>query len=196
VKPHSNLRRHEHSKSPDMTEPTTASGRRRHPREKALDEFSKLVILVGYLWVVCELLSVHDSIVLSEVRLNFPELAFAIISSLVFAKVLLTRNWAWDIVLKLSRYVRPEPHPGPRESNLWATGSWIRSVRIRLSAPDGGLNWAGTRLGAFWSPSARLVVTGALVSFWILVANGWVLTFAVVNVLYKALDVEGETSSR
>jgi len=123
-----------------MTEPTTASERRRHPREKVLDEFSKLVILFGYLCVVFELLSVHNSIVLSEFHLDYPEHAFVIINFLVFAKVLLTRNCAWDIVLKLSRYVRPEPHPGLRETNLWAAGSWIRSLRIRLSEPDSGLN--------------------------------------------------------
>jgi hypothetical protein len=138
VKPHSNLRRYEHSKSPDMTEPTTACGRRRHPRENALDEFSKLVILFGYLWVAYELLSVHNSIVLSEFHLDYPERAFAIINSLVFAKVLLTRNWAWDIVLKLSRYVRPDPQPGPRETNLRPIGSWIRSLRIIVSTPDSG----------------------------------------------------------
>ena len=123
-----------------MTEPTTRSRQERHPREKATDEFSRLVIILGYLWVVFELLSVHNSIVLSEFHLDYPEHAFVIINFLVFAKVLLTRNCAWDIVLKLSRYVRPEPHPGLRETNLWAAGSWIRSLRIRLSEPDSGLN--------------------------------------------------------
>lgn len=137
-----NLRRHEPEKSPDMTEPTTAGGRQRHPQEKVLDEFTKLVILFGYFWVVFELLSVHNSIVLSEFHLGYPEHAFAIINCLVFAKVLLTRNYVWDIVLKLSRYLRPEPQPSPRETNLWASGSlsWFRSLRIRLFAPDSGLN--------------------------------------------------------
>jgi len=134
------LRRHEHSKSPDMAEKTTASGRRQRLEEKAVDEFSKLVILFGYLWVVFELLSVHNSVVLSEFHLDYPEHAFAIINFLVFAKVLLTRNCAWDIVFKLSRYLRPQPHPRPRETNLWATSSLIRSLRIRLSASDSGLN--------------------------------------------------------
>jgi hypothetical protein len=120
VEPHSNLRRHDHSKGPDMTEPTTASTRQRHPREKALDEFSKLVILLGYLWIVFELLSVHNSLVLSEFHLDYPEHAFAILNSLVFAKVLLTRNCLWDIVVKVSRYLRPEPRSGPGKSNLWA----------------------------------------------------------------------------
>ena len=134
------LRRHEHSKSPDMAEKTTASGRRQRLEEKAVDEFSKLVILFGYLWVVFELLSVHNSVVLSEFHLDYPEHAFAIINFLVFAKVLLTRNCAWDIVFKLSRYLRPQPHPGPRETNLSATSSLIRSLRMRLSASDSGLN--------------------------------------------------------
>ena len=123
MEPNFNLGWHEHSKSPDMAEPTTESGRPRHLREKAVDEFSKLVILFGYLWVVFELLSVHKSIALSEFHLDYLEYAFAIINALVFAKVLLTRNCVWDMVLKLSRYVRPEPHPGPRETNLWTVSS-------------------------------------------------------------------------
>jgi hypothetical protein len=105
MEPNLSLPRQEHSKSPD--EPATASGRR-HPREKVLDEFTKLVILFGYLWVAFELLSVHNSIVLSELHLGYPEHAFVIINSLVFAKVLLTRNYVWDIVFKLSRYLRPK----------------------------------------------------------------------------------------
>jgi hypothetical protein len=55
VGPNFNLRQHEHSKSPDMTEPTTPSGHQRHLREKAVDEFSRLVILFEYLRVVFEL---------------------------------------------------------------------------------------------------------------------------------------------
>ena len=123
-----------------MTEPATPSGHQRHPREQAIDELSRLVIIFGYLWVVFELLSVHNSVVLSEFHLDYPEHAFVIINFLVFAKVLLTRNCAWDIVFKLSRYLRPQPHPRPRETNLWATSSLIRSLRIRLSASDSGLN--------------------------------------------------------
>jgi hypothetical protein len=121
-----------------MTEPTTPSGHQRHLREKAVDEFSKLVILFGYLWVVFELLSVHKSIVLSEYHLDYLEHAFAIINSLVFAKVLLMRSCVWDIFLKLSRYVRAEPNPRPRETNPWAIDSRIRPLGIRVSSPDSG----------------------------------------------------------
>jgi hypothetical protein len=121
-----------------MTEPTTPSGHQRHPREQAIDELSRLVIIFGYLWVVFELLSVHKSIVLSEYHLNYPEHAFAIVNSLVFAKVLLTQNRLWDIVLKLLRCVRAKPHPRPRETSLWASDSRIRSLGIRVSSPDSG----------------------------------------------------------
>jgi hypothetical protein len=126
-----------------MTEPTKPSGHQRHLREKAVDELSRLVILFGYLWVVFELLSVHKSIALSEFHLDYPEHAFAIINSLVFAKVLLMRNCVWDIVLKLSRYVRAETHPGPRETNLWAIDSRIRVLGMRLSPPASGLTNPG-----------------------------------------------------
>jgi hypothetical protein len=104
-----------------MTEPTTPSRQERHPREKATDEFSRLVIIVGYLWVVFELLSVHKSIVLSEDHLNYPEHAFAIVNFLVFAKVLLTQTRLWDIVVKLLGRIRAEPHSRAREASLSET---------------------------------------------------------------------------
>jgi hypothetical protein len=123
VEPNLNLGLYEHSKSPDMTEPSTPSGHQRHLQEKAVDEFSRLVILLGYLWVVFELLSVHKSLVLSVYHLNYPEHAFAIINSLVFAEVLFTRNCVWDIVFKLLRYVRAEPRPARVEEDVM--GSWL-----------------------------------------------------------------------
>jgi len=101
-----------------MTEPTTPSRQERHPREKATDEFSRLVIILGYLWVVFELLSVHKGIVLSEDHLNYPEHAFAIVNFLVFAKVLLTQNRLGGIVLKLLGRIRAERHPRAREASL------------------------------------------------------------------------------
>lgn len=82
-----------------------------HLRVKAVDELIRLVILVGYIWVVCELLSVNKSIVLSKYHLSYAEYAFAIINSLVFAKVLLTRNCILDFVAKLFRQEPP---------SLWA----------------------------------------------------------------------------
>jgi hypothetical protein len=136
VETNSSLRRHEHSNGPDMTEPTTPNGLHRRLREKAVDEFTRLVIIFGYLWVLFEFLSVHKSIVLSEYHLNYPEHAFAIVNSLVFGKVLLTRNCLWDIVLKLSGCVRVKLHPRARESNLWAIDNRIRSLGIGLSSPD------------------------------------------------------------
>ena len=117
-----------------MTEPTTPRRHQRHPRETATDEFSRLVIIVGYLWVIFELLSVHKSIVLSEYHLNYPEHAFAIVNFLVFAKVLLTQNRLWGIVLKLWRWVCSEQRPGRRETSLWAIDSRIRSVGMRVSS--------------------------------------------------------------
>ena len=117
-----------------MTEPATPRRHQRHPREKATDEFSRVVIIFGYLWVVFELLSIHKSVVLSEYHLNYPEHAFAIVNFLVFAKVLLTQNRLWEIVLKLWRCVCSVRHPGPRESSLWAIDSRIRFLGIRASS--------------------------------------------------------------
>ncbi len=101
-----------------MTEPTTPSGHQRHLPEKVTDEFSRLVIILGYVWVIFELLSLHKSIVLSEYHLNYPEHAFAIVNSLVLAKVLLTQSRLWDIILKLSRCVRTEPLHNPSHEGV------------------------------------------------------------------------------
>lgn len=85
-----NLSQHEHSKHPDMAEPAAPIADPRHLRGGALDGIIRLVIIVGYLWVVFALPSIHKSIVLSEYHLNFPEYLFAIVNLLVFAKVLLS----------------------------------------------------------------------------------------------------------
>ena len=120
-----------------MTEPTTPRKYQRHPRETATDEFSRLVIIAGYLWVVFQLLTVHKSIVLSEYHLNYPEQAFAIVNFLVFAKVLLTQNRLWGIAWKLWRSPWKEQHPGPRESSPWAIDSRIRSLGRRVPHREG-----------------------------------------------------------
>jgi hypothetical protein len=118
-----------------MTEPNTPSGHRRHLREKAVDEFSRLVILFGYLWVVFELLSVHKSVVLSEYHLDYPEHAFAIINSLVFAKVLLTRNWVCACTDREEALVQESPanpHPLPRAQRTSEFGC-ARSFAVLLA---------------------------------------------------------------
>jgi hypothetical protein len=119
-----------------MTESTVPGGHQRHPRENAVDEFTRLVIIFGYLWVLFELLSVHKSILLSEYHLNYPEHAFAIVNSLIFGKLLLTRNCLWEIVVKLSRCVRPKPRPRPRETSLWPIENQIRSLGVTPSPPQ------------------------------------------------------------
>jgi hypothetical protein len=126
-----------------MTEASKPRGHQRAMQEKAVDELSKFVILFGYLWIVFELLSAHKNIVLAEFHLDYPEHAFAIINSLVFARVLLMRNFVWDIVLKLSQYLRAETKPRPRETNLWPIDSRIRSLGIKLSSPASGLSNPG-----------------------------------------------------
>jgi len=72
-----------------MAETTASSRHQKHLRETAADEFKRFLAIFVYLWVVFALLSIHKSIVLSEHHLNFQEHAFAIINSLIFAKVLL-----------------------------------------------------------------------------------------------------------
>jgi hypothetical protein len=138
MKSNVDLGRHEDS-GPDMPEPITPSGHQRDVREKALDELSRLVIIFGYLWVVFELLPVNKSIVLSEYHLNYPEHAFAIINSMVFAKVLLTQNCMWDFIVKLSRHVCAKLHFGLRPTSLWALDRRIRSLAMRRVSPGSSL---------------------------------------------------------
>jgi len=72
-----------------MAEVTPPNTHQRHVRERIADEFKRFLAIFVYLWVVFALLSIHKSIVLSEHHINFPEHVFAIINSLIFAKVLL-----------------------------------------------------------------------------------------------------------
>jgi hypothetical protein len=123
-----NLNWHEESASPDIPETTMPGANQRPVREKAVDELSRLVILFGYLCVVYKLLSVNKSIVLSEYHLNYAECAFAFINSLVFARVLLTRNCIWDFVAKLLRHVSAKPHRSLRPASPWAANSSPNSM--------------------------------------------------------------------
>ena len=61
----------------------------RNLKERAFEQFKRLVAIFLYLWVVFGLLSIHKSLVLSQQHLDYEEHAFAIINAFVFAKVLL-----------------------------------------------------------------------------------------------------------
>jgi hypothetical protein len=124
--------RHEDLESPDMPELIMPSGGQRHVGEKAVDELCRLVILFGYLWVGFEWLSVNKGIVLSEYHMDYPELAFAIINSLVLAKVLLRRNCMWDFVVKLSRHACAKAHIGQRQKFKPSPSTTVGSVKPAL----------------------------------------------------------------
>ena len=119
-----NLRQHEHSKNPDMAEPTAPIAHPRHLREGALDGIIRFVILVGYLWVVFALLSVHKNIMLPEYHFNFLEYLFATVNLLVVAKVLLGCR-----VFHLRTRFHDRPLTNPI---LFARGRKFRSVHARL----------------------------------------------------------------
>ena len=104
------LRQHDHSKNPDMTEPTAQAAHPPHLREGALDGIIRFVIIFGYLWVVFAFPSVHKSIVLSEYNLNFPEYLFAIVNLLVFAKVFLSCE-VFHLRTRVSRQAPHKSHP-------------------------------------------------------------------------------------
>jgi hypothetical protein len=105
-----NLRQYEHSKNPDIAEPTAPIGHPQHLREGALDGIIRFVIVFGYLWVVFTFPSVHKSIVLSEYNLNLPEYLFAIVNLLVFAKVLLSCK-VFHLRTRVSRQAPHKSHP-------------------------------------------------------------------------------------
>jgi hypothetical protein len=105
-----NLCQHEHSKNPDMAEPTAPIAHTQHLREGALDGIIRFVITFGYLWVVFAYLPVHKSIVFSEYHLSFPECFFAIVNLLVFAKVLLSCK-VFHLRTRVSRQTPHKTHP-------------------------------------------------------------------------------------
>jgi hypothetical protein len=73
-------------------------------RDKASDEFRRMLVIFLYLWVVFGLLSIHKTLVLSQHHLDSQEHAFAIINAFVFAKVLLVGEH-----LKLGNRFRSKP---------------------------------------------------------------------------------------
>ena len=58
-------------------------------KDRASEEFKRLLAIFLYLWVVFGLLSIHTSIVLSQHHLDYTEHTLAIVNAFVFAKVLL-----------------------------------------------------------------------------------------------------------
>jgi len=58
-------------------------------KERAFKEFKRFLVIFLYLWVAFGLLSIHQSLVLSQHHLDVEEHTFAIINAFVFAKVLL-----------------------------------------------------------------------------------------------------------
>jgi len=67
----------------------TSTAERPTLKERAFKEFKRFVVIFLYLWVVFGLLSIHESLVLSQHHLDVEEHTFAIINAFVFAKVLL-----------------------------------------------------------------------------------------------------------
>lgn len=72
-----------------MATETPVISPKRPLKERAFDEFKRLVVIFLYLWVVFGLLSIHKSLVLSQYSLDGEEQTFAFINAFVFAKVLL-----------------------------------------------------------------------------------------------------------
>ncbi len=73
-----------------MAEPPAPIAHPRQLREEPLDEFIRLVVILGYLWVVFAFLPIRKGIVLSDYHLGFPEYFLAIVNLLVFGKVVLS----------------------------------------------------------------------------------------------------------
>ena len=72
-----------------MAAETPVTSPKRPLKERAFDEFKRLVVIFLYLWLVFGLLSIHKSLVLSQHNLDVEEHTFAFINAFVFAKVLL-----------------------------------------------------------------------------------------------------------
>jgi len=72
-----------------MADQIISMPRQKPLRERAFDEFKRLLAIFLYLWVVFGLLSIHTSIVMSKHRLDYSEHTLAIVNAFVFAKVLL-----------------------------------------------------------------------------------------------------------
>ena len=76
-------------KQRDLSDESLAIPSRPNLKERAFEEFKRLVVIFLYLWVVFGLLSLHKSLVLTQRHLDYEEHTLAIINAFIFAKVLL-----------------------------------------------------------------------------------------------------------
>lgn len=58
-------------------------------KERALDSIKSFMQMFLYLWLVFGLLAIHQSIILSQYKIDYQSHGFAIINALIFAKVML-----------------------------------------------------------------------------------------------------------
>ena len=58
-------------------------------KQRAFDEFKRLLVIFIYLWVVFGMLVIHSSMVLYQRHLDYADHTLAIVNAFIFAKVLL-----------------------------------------------------------------------------------------------------------
>ncbi len=63
--------------------------KRSNLKERTKDQIKNFALMFLYLWIVFGLLALHESIILSQHKINYQSHGFAIINALVFAKVML-----------------------------------------------------------------------------------------------------------
>ena len=70
-------------------DPIATDGRGRNLLGKIIDEIKKFLGMAVYLWVMFGLMALHASVVLAERQMSYQFYGFAIVNSLILAKVML-----------------------------------------------------------------------------------------------------------
>ena len=145
-----------------------ADGRGRNVRGKIIHETKKFLGMAAYLWVMFGLFALHESIVLAKHQMSYKFYGFAIINSLVLAKVMLI---AEDLHLGERFRDRPLVYPVLYKALLFAIVficfdlaeevllGLVRGKTLAQSVPDIG----GGSLGGILS--VAVIITVALIPF-------------------------------
>jgi hypothetical protein len=140
-------------------------------KEKIIDSIKTFLQMFAYLWLVFGLLAIHETIILSEYKIDYQSHGLAVVNALVFAKVMLVAD---DLHLGIRLNDKPLIYPVLLKSLIFAItlicfhiaehtliGMWHgRSVAESLS--DIGAN----KLRGMMSIS--VIATVALIPFFLL----------------------------
>jgi hypothetical protein len=90
--------------NPAQANPLVAADRRRHLKERAMDEARRFITMFVYLWVILGVFSLHERVILRQEGIGWTSQTLAVVNALVLAKVMLLVE-----DLRPARWLPPQP---------------------------------------------------------------------------------------